>query len=222
MPRKSKVSSACRRCGKPSLPRRATCSDECALIAHNQGQDSREARACLHCAAAFKVYGASGQKFCSQACSAAGRTTPNPTCGVCGMQPSRSRTARTCSDQCAAEAQRKRVESTVAGVRSESRRASRRKQKRTTYRRKDKAEVFARLQAEQGGVCAVCGESGGKLGNGLTGLVLDHCHATGDARALLCGRCNAAVGLVREDVDIACALVAYVRLCVAYASQAHT
>lgn len=39
---------------------------------------------------------------------------------------------------------------------------------------------------------------------------IDHCHDTGRVRGLLCGECNKAVGLMKEDVNIIKNLLAYV------------
>lgn len=49
---------------------------------------------------------------------------------------------------------------------------------------------YERLNEEQGGVCAVAG-CGGKPGKRR--LHVDHDHATGRVRGLLCYRCNAAL-----------------------------
>ncbi|MFJ4624286.1 endonuclease VII domain-containing protein [Streptomyces sp. NPDC088812] len=52
-------------------------------------------------------------------------------------------------------------------------------------------EQYEALVAAQAGVCAICGKAPG------TGkrLAIDHCHATGAVRALLCTNCNLAVGI---------------------------
>jgi hypothetical protein len=52
------------------------------------------------------------------------------------------------------------------------------------------AQYSALLQA-QGGLCAICAK-GPKPG---TRLCIDHCHATGVVRALLCTVCNLMVGV---------------------------
>jgi hypothetical protein len=59
-------------------------------------------------------------------------------------------------------------------------------------------EEYARLLAEQGGVCAGC------RGHCKTGraLAVDHNHLTGRVRALLCNRCNHVLGLVGDAEDI--------------------
>lgn len=55
-------------------------------------------------------------------------------------------------------------------------------------------ERFREMLAKQDGRCAIC------LGQpGIKGLAVDHCHSTGAVRGLLCGRCNTAIGLLRED-----------------------
>ena len=58
-------------------------------------------------------------------------------------------------------------------------------------------EEYSRLLESQGGVCALCG------GESLTrGLAVDHNHETGEVRGLLCGSCNTALGLLKEDVEL--------------------
>lgn len=41
-------------------------------------------------------------------------------------------------------------------------------------------------------------------------LFVDHCHTSGEVRGLLCHRCNAALGLLREDKEIAIRLINYI------------
>ena len=57
---------------------------------------------------------------------------------------------------------------------------------------------FERLITAQGGACAICGRSDW---NGR-GPHVDHDHNTGKVRAILCHNCNAALGLLREDLNI--------------------
>ena len=53
----------------------------------------------------------------------------------------------------------------------------------------------------QGGVCAICRRSETKLApNGNpTRLAIDHDHATGTVRGLLCNRCNITIGRANDD-----------------------
>jgi hypothetical protein len=57
------------------------------------------------------------------------------------------------------------------------------------------AADYDRMLAKQGGVCAICrgSESGGR-----GTFHVDHCHATGRIRGLLCHWCNVALGCFRD------------------------
>lgn len=69
-------------------------------------------------------------------------------------------------------------------------------------------ESYDRMFQEQGGLCAICRlEGSGQLSGRL--MAVDHCHATGKVRGLLCQRCNHAIGLLHDDPDRAMALAAY-------------
>jgi hypothetical protein len=63
---------------------------------------------------------------------------------------------------------------------------------------------FARLLAEQQHACAICGG-----GNGLKHFAVDHCHATGRVRGLLCDGCNHGLGKFRDSVTLLRAAAAY-------------
>lgn len=66
-------------------------------------------------------------------------------------------------------------------------------------------EDYERMLAEQGGVCAICqqGCSSGRR------LAVDHDHETGVVRGLLCARCNAGIGQLREDPETLRAAIVY-------------
>ena len=49
------------------------------------------------------------------------------------------------------------------------------------------------LRVAQGDRCAICGQPD------EAGLHIDHHHESGLIRGLLCGKCNKAIGLLRED-----------------------
>lgn len=55
---------------------------------------------------------------------------------------------------------------------------------------------YLRLYVAQTGVCAICFDPSRE---GDRGLVVDHDHETGAVRALLCARCNSAIGLLGDD-----------------------
>ena len=64
------------------------------------------------------------------------------------------------------------------------------------------AERYQAMLREQGGVCAICHQPE-KHRDGASGktkdLAIDHDHATGAIRALLCSSCNTALGLFNDD-----------------------
>lgn len=73
------------------------------------------------------------------------------------------------------------------------------------------AQYDAMLQV-QGGGCAVCG---GPQANRRCGdrFCVDHDHATGRIRGLLCGPCNLAIGYFQDRPDLLRAAAAYLERC---------
>lgn len=59
------------------------------------------------------------------------------------------------------------------------------------------------LRAAQGNKCLCCNNPGK--------LEVDHDHAVGRVRGLLCGSCNKALGLIRDNPDTALKLYAYLK-----------
>lgn len=67
---------------------------------------------------------------------------------------------------------------------------------------------YAALLEKQESRCAICG-SAHKSNARKDSLAVDHCHASGAVRGLLCHRCNTAIGLLKDDVTILEAARAY-------------
>jgi hypothetical protein len=66
------------------------------------------------------------------------------------------------------------------------------------------------MMEKQGHRCAICGGSGFVMSehhNKL--LVLDHCHATGTLRQMLCHNCNRGLGLFQDNPDFLRAAARY-------------
>lgn len=77
-------------------------------------------------------------------------------------------------------------------------------------------EEYDQMYQEQKGVCACCGQpettrtGRTKRTELIPALHVDHCHATGAVRGLLCSGCNTALGSLKEDPDRIKALLKYV------------
>lgn len=63
---------------------------------------------------------------------------------------------------------------------------------------------FRELVAQHGETCAVCGQESDKMH-------IDHCHATGKVRGMLCAMCNLGLGYFSDDTDRLLRAVAYLR-----------
>lgn len=61
-------------------------------------------------------------------------------------------------------------------------------------------DQYLELLDSQGGVCAIC--SGKERHPTKKNLSVDHCHSTGEVRGLLCGHCNTALGLFKDNVKL--------------------
>ncbi len=78
-------------------------------------------------------------------------------------------------------------------------------------------EEYDALLARQNGKCAICREKP----EGQT-LCVDHCHATGKIRGLLCRSCNVGLGNYRDDPRRMRAAIAYLEASLADDPQAIT
>lgn len=70
-------------------------------------------------------------------------------------------------------------------------------------------EWYEAKLSEQNGVCAICGRPPNGDDPKHPRLVIDHCHESGEARGLLCFRCNLMLGLSTDDPAILRGAVGY-------------
>lgn len=66
-------------------------------------------------------------------------------------------------------------------------------------------DEYKSLLKKQGGVCAICSRAGWPK----KGPCVDHSHASGGVRGILCNQCNIAIGMIQEDPKIARAMANY-------------
>jgi len=65
------------------------------------------------------------------------------------------------------------------------------------------------MLTKQGGKCAVCGEGNTDIKGNPSHLCVDHDHATGGVRGLLCKHCNIAAGNLKNSTERALRLSEY-------------
>ncbi len=69
-------------------------------------------------------------------------------------------------------------------------------------------EEYDAMFAAQGGLCAICGKPETAIRTAPL-LAIDHCHATGKVRSLLCVCCNAGIGLFGDSAERLQAAISY-------------
>lgn len=82
-------------------------------------------------------------------------------------------------------------------------------------------EQYDEMLLQQHGVCAICGGTSARA-DGDGSLVVDHDHATGSVRALLCNLCNVGIGHLRDDPRILRAAIAYLEAHTGHHEQRHS
>ncbi len=68
-------------------------------------------------------------------------------------------------------------------------------------------ETYEEMLKNQNGACAICGKNHKHKTQKY--LHVDHNHKTGQVRGLLCGKCNHAIGLVNDDVNVLSKIIEY-------------
>lgn len=142
-----------------------------------------------------------GARFCSNRCKNAARIKADSarraairatrTCGQCGISIAHMRAnARWCSTSCAARAKRT---------------PEKRRFHLLKYKYGMTPEDFDALLERQSGRCAICRTDT----PGVKGWAVDHSHADGHVRGILCTPCNTGLGHFRDDVIRLQAAISY-------------
>jgi hypothetical protein len=74
-------------------------------------------------------------------------------------------------------------------------------------------EEYQAMLKAQDGRCAICGMAESVISHHtkrIKRFAIDHDHATGRVRGLLCNRCNVGIGMLRHDPELLKAAIAYV------------
>lgn len=109
------------------------------------------------------------------------------------------------------EQKRRRLHTNREWVRQNIERAQANKA-RSSHKRNLKAygldeESYRRLRAAQDDRCAICS----RPFKDKPRPNIDHDHATGEIRGLLCSKCNTGIGMLGDDPDVLLLAVAYLR-----------
>lgn len=73
-----------------------------------------------------------------------------------------------------------------------------------------KESQYQEMLYSQNGVCAICGRAERVIiKNKRLSLAVDHCHKTNMVRGLLCQKCNLAIGLLDDDLDVLASATSY-------------
>ena len=69
-------------------------------------------------------------------------------------------------------------------------------------------DVWSAMNTAQDGKCAICG---GPPNGQYKKFHVDHDHATGTVRGLLCGTCNTGIGLLKDNTEILASAISYLK-----------
>lgn len=97
--------------------------------------------------------------------------------------------------------------------------AKRRSQKRLDYKKNRQiannygitVEDYDRMFQDQGGRCKICGTLEAHSNISGRRFSIDHCHATGKIRGLLCVRCNTGIGMFKDNIDYLISAISYLQ-----------
>lgn len=180
--------------------------------------EQRAGRVCVWCGEPIPVDRRMSAETCSEACSTAlgnhrkaqaqreAVAAARPPCRYCGGPIPSQRRANSvfCSSECKQKASNLR-----------QRFPTRQANSSPAYMRKYlyglTQEQFEAMLEAQGGRCAICRTDtpGGRDNR----WHVDHCHATGKVRGLLCNGCNIGLGHFKDDPERLLAAVAYLEAC---------
>lgn len=75
-------------------------------------------------------------------------------------------------------------------------------------------EYYEKMKIQQKNLCAICHTANTTQANNKThikGLAIDHCHATGKVRGLLCDACNSGLGYFKDSTELLLDAILYLK-----------
>ena len=92
---------------------------------------------------------------------------------------------------------------------------AKREKGRRTFRRAGSlltSDQYHQLVHEQRDKCKICNRIDSRVRNGrVYNLVIDHDHATGEFRGVICSNCNIALGLFRDNTEVMQVAIDYLK-----------
>ena len=85
---------------------------------------------------------------------------------------------------------------------------------RRNYKGMNSMECYQKMWDAQGGLCYICKKPSTQKSNNsktIKKLAVDHDHATGKVRKLLCGACNSCLGYAEDSIERLQKLIAYLK-----------
>lgn len=220
-----------------NFERQYACSDKCRdVLISEKKKLERKAKAvkpqqisCLHCSIVFQPK-TDKARYCSEKCQQRAKYEKNPY----NKETFGTGTTKNRGVPQSEEHKKKRAEAVAAFLASTTRSCAKcgevftptlaaqkycsgrcwvsvdkvKKNKAAATRVRIHADHYKVLFDLQSGRCAICGTDSGSNGRGDK-LAVDHCHDSGNIRGLLCHRCNTALGLFRDKIEILEAASAY-------------
>lgn len=120
-------------------------------------------------------------------------------CRACWTARQRGYAAKKAPDQLRAERNARRLKRQSEW--DETRREVERRRRYGSWLRRQygiSIEQFDAMYELQGGKCGICAD---RQPRGRGGFHVDHCHATGAIRGLLCATCNMLLGMAEDSID---------------------
>ena len=74
-------------------------------------------------------------------------------------------------------------------------------------------EQYNNMTIEQNNLCAICKnvETSKHKSGTVKSLAVDHCHKTNKIRGLLCSKCNLAIGVFKDSIEILESAISYLK-----------